>query len=1724
MRYMLRLCLLVLCIALPTTEGVAQWKKSTNLPAGYTSTYWLDVFFLPSNPQYGWVCGFNGHVLRTTDGGNTWQGSQVPSSANLESIHFVGTSIGYTSGAAGIFKSVDGGATWTNITPSGNPPLWGCYFLNADVGMVVGGGCGVGAGTYQFFFRTTDGGQNWSLYLDSVPNTGLTDVILYSATGLGYAASSGRIWRTDNGGQNWAVADTSGPVVWNEEITNINSSFLVPVAGSECGGGGLGGGMLFTTDNGTIWRDYTTGVPMFGTYLLNTTTGWACGDGRSVYYTADGGLNWQLRNCGIEAGDLDDIWFINENSGWVVGQGVYKYLWPPYDKKTDTLQYGEVCIPDTKLDTAIIYNRNSSASQMTVLLGGPDGSQFELVSPASVSIPACDSARVIIRFRPSSTGAKTAVASLAFPAGNLSVQLRGTGRIASATPIDTLVTINPAQVGVVTTGSIRWRNTSGMTETITVAERLDVNSLIALMPGFPPLPIGGFGATIYTYATPVDTGWISTRFRFRIAPCNTDTTVTVRIYGVSPIITVADTVKVNLSCRNEIQQLIPVSNTGNAPLVIKSGSFSGPQASDYSLLTSLPKTIQPGVTDTLIVRFRPVGQGIRQAALELVNNDSTSARGRKNPRRIALRGAFSKASFSTSFPQVNLGDVCVGDSAEISVVINGDAVIDGTAVKWTTKTPAVFRVAEPAAFPVVLPAKQPTQFLVRFRPGTASSFSDTLRIYVEPCDTVFVFVVKGRGIAPAAVVATTDASVTAPTDTDVALAISLNNPTAEPEQLVALEVVDGSPAIRFTGGALPLQIPAGTMQLKFTGNVPDTGWFSARYRVVTQKGECRRDTIITVRVYGISPVLDTHSDLYFVLGTCNDSAIDTVFVHNAGNDTLLLGPISAPFGAHAGDFLVLGTTRSGSILPGDSVGIILRFSPGAPGKRTASISFEHNDKRSGAALPHPFVLNLIGERGFVLINSEPMAVQFDTVCIGTRKEVLIQMRNTGTVKAFIVNVQTTSQEYEVSVPGKTLPLELGSEQVGVLATFAPQTTGYHRDTIIVSLEPCGERHTFVVEGFAGETKIEAVPATLVLGDIRTGVPTTRTVKLKSIGNLPARIEPGAIAITPVRDDITLQIATALPVVLEPGSDIDVVVEFFPKTDTTFSGELCIAGTEACPFSLCIPISASSTRSQLAVTSSDFGLVRCFEAVFDTVEVHNIGTEKIEILDVTIEPLGTPFAIVNSTGFILQPGGVATVIIRALPTSDGVYNATLVLHTDTEGKREREIVLEYRRAELSLSATEGLFGIHERCAGTLEIPVTVTSVGSLPDTVIIRRKHDVTGFSSVPADTVIILPANSSVVGLRATTGDFTAAGIIRDTFLLHSTACGDYAISVSIDIIDSRLVADPTDINLGSLPFGATRDTIVEISAVGARRNITGLVVEPSSSNFYVDPNPLPIAVQPGLSVDIPVHYTADRQGVDNARLLVIHEGDCRDTTVVLLRADVPDNVFRLSFAFGRYTAAPGDTLAIPLRYSGALPRLPMASLRVIAHFDRWLLQPLEIVVGDDLIVPFDYVDNTLAVTLDQATMAAAGAAFGRDGRVFMMRAVVLNSFPPSTPLAIDSVLIATDAAHELLLTNGLLTVDGSCEPVARVLRRLGMVSVRGIAPQPATDRIVLMLGATAEQRVQIEVYDSYGRIWFTDNDVAIAAGESTLAIDADRFPAGVYLIRIISPVDTEVVRCSLVK
>ncbi len=324
---MFQLFRLMILLFLSSQLVSGQWEKVTNIPPPFDKNYWLEMYFLPNNPNYGWVCGYNGYTLRTTDGGKTWQGTIINTAYQLEHIQFVNERVGFTSGLdrsgfGRIYKTTNGGVGWFDITPREAEDLWGHYFVDENFGLVIGGGCF----TPQSFFLTTDGGRTWRLQQYLYPNSGLTDLVILEKGGLGFASSSGRIWITRDGGYNWDVFSHTGREDWQEDIWVKGNTILVPYS-TNCTGDGNTGGARISLDLGKTWKDFYTGQSMFGAFLFDSLRGWVCGWSRAVYYTSNGGVTWELLNCGIDNNvSLDDFWFINDTLGWVIGEGIYRYV------------------------------------------------------------------------------------------------------------------------------------------------------------------------------------------------------------------------------------------------------------------------------------------------------------------------------------------------------------------------------------------------------------------------------------------------------------------------------------------------------------------------------------------------------------------------------------------------------------------------------------------------------------------------------------------------------------------------------------------------------------------------------------------------------------------------------------------------------------------------------------------------------------------------------------------------------------------------------------------------------------------------------------------------------------------------------------------------------------------------------------------------------------------------------------------------------------------------------------------------------------------------------------------------------------------------------------------------------------------------------------------------------------------------------------------------------
>jgi photosystem II stability/assembly factor-like uncharacterized protein len=250
-----------------TSNGGNNWSLQYS-----NNTLYEKIQFL--NSMTGYVCGYNA-VLRTTNGGLSWDSSNVNSSLQINSVLPVDGSTLFAAGSKTVTDMTQKTYTHVNILKSSNSGInWSENYYNR---------------TYNFF----------------------TVHFKNSTTGLA-VADTGVIFRTTNSGNNWEKVYDGETSFWTFAFANDSVGMIV----------GYGGKILRTTNFGLSWNpvQYDPAFKINSILFVNEQTGFAPSISGVVLKTTDAGLNWFNNNSSIPSDyNCGGISFINENTGWILG-------------------------------------------------------------------------------------------------------------------------------------------------------------------------------------------------------------------------------------------------------------------------------------------------------------------------------------------------------------------------------------------------------------------------------------------------------------------------------------------------------------------------------------------------------------------------------------------------------------------------------------------------------------------------------------------------------------------------------------------------------------------------------------------------------------------------------------------------------------------------------------------------------------------------------------------------------------------------------------------------------------------------------------------------------------------------------------------------------------------------------------------------------------------------------------------------------------------------------------------------------------------------------------------------------------------------------------------------------------------------------------------------------------------------------------------------------------
>ncbi|MDI6766716.1 MAG: YCF48-related protein [Bacteroidota bacterium] len=272
---------------LKTSDGGISWQKS------FWGTYSPKEGIFFSSDLNGWVVGPWGSLMTTTDGGKFWSYSNPTQRFvnRLRAIYFSDPMHGYIVGSDGaILQSTDSGQSWSHY----DQKLFGgviddIFFVNSDTGWFV----------QSDLYRTTDGGESWN------PSglSGLRRIYCYDRSHCWACGYNGKIVFSSDAGITW-TEQNSGVTDWLTAIKFVNTQI------GWTGGGGTT--ILKTTNGGSIWFTQTTlGTGLDRIFTLDSNNVWLLGT-HGVAHTTDGGLTW-LPN---KLGQPSPLFFLNRDTGW----------------------------------------------------------------------------------------------------------------------------------------------------------------------------------------------------------------------------------------------------------------------------------------------------------------------------------------------------------------------------------------------------------------------------------------------------------------------------------------------------------------------------------------------------------------------------------------------------------------------------------------------------------------------------------------------------------------------------------------------------------------------------------------------------------------------------------------------------------------------------------------------------------------------------------------------------------------------------------------------------------------------------------------------------------------------------------------------------------------------------------------------------------------------------------------------------------------------------------------------------------------------------------------------------------------------------------------------------------------------------------------------------------------------------------------------------------------
>ncbi len=601
----------------------------------------------------------------------------------------------------------------------------------------------------------------------------------------------------------------------------------------------------------------------------------------------------------------------------------------------------------------------------------------------------------------------------------------------------------------------------------------------------------------------------------------------------------------------------------------------------------------------------------------------------------------------------------------------------------------------------------------------------------------------------------------------------------------------------------------------------------------------------------------------------NTSSLDfgTVRVGSKGAANLVIGNTGAAdltvsmITLNGAEFSISGIATPKTISAGQTVPVVLTFTPAAAGVVAGGIALTSNDPNTPTAnitLSGTGTTAALGQ-----LAANPTSLSFGNVAAGSSASQNITLTNTGNAALQINSVVAAGAGYSVS--GVTAPATLNPAQTATLAVqFAPASAGNAAGSITVA-NNAGAPVTIALSGTGTQAGLSVSPASFAFGSVVDGQTKSQNFTLSNTGT-------STLTITQLSVSGAGYSASGLttPTTIAAGRSATFSLLFAPTTAGSLIGSVSIA-SDAPSSPNAVAVSGTGVAASVTISPSpssiSFGKVNAGNSSSKSVTITNSGNANVTISQVSVNAQDVTASGI-AAGLTLTPGQNAALNLTFNPSASETITGNVTVASTQGSSAVIPVTGSGVQAGVSLTPSSVSFGnVTVGAPNTQTMQITNSGTGVLTITqVSVTGSGFSTSSLSLPLS---INPGASSNFNVQFAP---QSAGTVAGNVSLVSnapTSPSTVALSGTGIAATATISLSSTSLSFGSVNTGSSAQQNVAITNTG-NTNVTISQINISGTGYSLSGAGTPVTLSASQTLTVTVQFSPPSAGSDSGSVSIV--------------------------------------------------------------------------------------------------------------------------------------------------------------------------------------------------------------------------------------------------------------